>query len=249
MPAQDPNWPEALLRRLGRLFLLIQGFKQLDQLDPAVQADLQTAVGWLSREMTSDPDMERHDQWHVVGQQVEQSGRRQIQQIWLWGEQSNKPAQIIQVTHGRRHVDHSLVVGAVLEARLRYFASAAPLRAQILERYRMTQPRRPVAGFASNQAAMTAYSQTLALNPWLRRFPVASDALIPTFDGQRWLLQDEEGHILPLPTRFKHGWHLRALSGGGLIFLFGEWDGRQLTPFSVWSDGRYLPLHILRGVQ
>ncbi len=248
IPKQDGDWPEALLSRIGRLHLLTEGFNHFDDLPLETQADLRTAVGWLPNHLPPSQTGLR-DQWHILGQQMEQSGKRHIQRIWLWGQHSDKPAQIVQVIHGLRNMDNSLVNGTVLEARLRYYPSAAPLRAQIIERFQTTQPQKPVTGYATILAAATAYSEALAVNPWLKRFPMALTAVIPEYNGATWFLRDEDGHILALPADTKQGWHLRALSGGRPMTLFGIWDGRSLTPLTVWSENRWLPLHMLRGVK
>ncbi|MCP4422951.1 MAG: SWIM zinc finger family protein, partial [Chloroflexi bacterium] len=179
----------------------------------------------------------------------EAAGKRHIQRIWLWGQHSDQPAQIVHVVRGLRNVATGLVNGTVLEAKLRYFASATPLRAQISERFQTSQPRKPVIGYTTILAAATAYSEALAVNPWLRRFPMALTAVIPQHDGENWFVRDEDGRLLPLLADTQQGWHLRALSGGRPLPLFGVWDGSALTPLTVWSENRWLPLHMLRGIK
>lgn len=40
------GWQARLLERLGRLHLLLEGFKHLDMLPPETQVDLRTQIGW-----------------------------------------------------------------------------------------------------------------------------------------------------------------------------------------------------------
>lgn len=255
IPSDDVQWAEIVLRRIGRLYLLIQGFQHFDTLPADMQADLQTAVGWLPRGAASESESSLYDRWHILGQEMKQSGGRQVQHIWLWGEQNNRAAQISHTTHGQRYKDFSLLTGTVIEARLQFYASAAPVHAQIIERYNYYRPDKPVAGYASIEAATAAFNQALAANPWLKQFPMMLMA-VPVYDGTRWLVRDEAGTNLLLPTHYKHGWHLLAMWGARPLReaecrplpIFGLFDGRFLTPLSAWNDGRYLPLHILRGV-
>ena len=160
LPTDNPDWPKKILSGIGRLYLLIQGFKNFGTLTPATQADLQRAVGWLPKGLNGGTNNSLHDFWHILGRQVTQSGKRQIQHTWLWGQKSNKPAQIVHVAHGQRNMDYSLVTGTIEEAKLSYYQSAVPLQAQIIRRFGLSQPGKPVIGYASILAA--------------RRLPIAS---------------------------------------------------------------------------
>src|SRR5262249_53493667 len=46
IPASGDGWQERLLEQLGLLYLLIEGFRRLDALPPATQADIRAAIGW-----------------------------------------------------------------------------------------------------------------------------------------------------------------------------------------------------------
>lgn len=243
----DADWAETILRRCGRLYLLIQGFQQFETLSPEIQADLQTAVGWQTRGAALVDGPGIRDHWHILGQETVQTGRRHVQSIWLWGEHSNRAAQISHIAHGQRYKNFSLVTGTVLDARLKFHVGTTPIRAQIIEHFDVVQPEKPPAGYVSLCATAVAFNQALAANPWLNRFPVLITA-VPHPHDSHWQLHDESGVNLLLPTHYKQCWHLLALSGGRPLPIFGLFDGQVFTPLSVWSDGRYLPLHILRGV-
>jgi hypothetical protein len=247
LPTDDPQWAETILRRIGRLNLLIQGFRQFETLPLTTQIDLQMAVGWLPRGEALNPRPGMADQWHILGQENEQTGQRHTQRTWLWGEQSNRAAQISTVVHGQRYKDFSLVAGIVLDAELRFNTGAVPIQAQITARNGSHQPNKPAAGYSSLADALAAFNQGVAANPWLTQFPMLVTA-VPIHDGGQWSVRDESGTNLLLPTHYKGGWHLLALSGGRPLPIFGVFNGDVLNPLSVWHDGRYLPLHILRGV-
>jgi hypothetical protein len=169
----------------------------------------------------------------------------------LWGERSNRAAQIGYIAHGQRYKNFSFVTGTVLDAKLKFHVGTTPIRAQIIEQFDHYRPKKPSAGFTSIQAAVAVFNQSLVANPWLNRFPMLVTA-VPHPHDSHWLLHDESGSNLLLPTHYKqnwqHNWHLLALSGGRPLPIFGLFDGQVFTPLSVWSDGRTLPMHILRGV-
>lgn len=242
------DWPEHLLKKLGRLHLLIQGFARLDRLPEPMQADLRAAVGWLPRPTETPTGRPQHDHWHVLARRTEQEGKQRLQRTWLWGNQHNQPALIIDLAYGRQPLDTSLVVGTVIEAELHFHAGTVPLQAHLTTRHRLTQAQDFIAGTASIKAALDRYTTALTTNPWSAYFPLALTAVTPLHLDQAWFIRDQAGYALPLPPKFEYGWHLLALSQGHPLSLFGEWDGRHFQPLTVWQHGRLLELHLLGGV-
>lgn len=248
IPGQSPDWPERLLSEIGRLYLLIQGFERLNTLPETVQADLRVAVGWLPGPNDTSFISVQRDHWHILGKQLSQQGRQKIQQTWLWGEQSRRPALVVELGHGPQPLDLSLVVGTVLDAELGFYASATPLRAEIGLRQGFTQAKFCPQGVASIRLAAAAYADALAANPWLTAWPVLFKAVRFGRVDQCWHLYDDQGASWPLPEKYEYGWHLQALSEGATLPLFGEWNGVRFLPLSVWTGGRWLELRLLRGV-
>jgi hypothetical protein len=63
-----------------------------------------------------------------------------------------------------------------------------------------------------------------------------------------WRLRDQDGNLLALPPRYGQGWQLLALSAGGPLPLFGEWNGFSFSPLSVHWQGQWRDLHRWRGM-
>ena len=58
IPHSSTGWQEKLLEKLGHLYLLLEGFKRLDTLPSATQADVKTLIGWTLTQdelLASDP--------------------------------------------------------------------------------------------------------------------------------------------------------------------------------------------------
>jgi len=94
------------------------------------------------------------------------------------------------------------------------------------------------------RSALTTYAGMLGRNPWLERFPVALQAVVPgRARDDSWWVVEEGGARLRVDGAF--GWHLLALSGGRPLDVFGEWDGFALLPLSVLVDGALAQLKVL----
>lgn len=263
------GWQERLLRGLAKLQLLIEAHKRLEQLPEATQADIRALVGWNPNQEELLQQDGAPDLWLVVGQRVEGEERLRVQRTWLVGLQSNRSALLLQFAFGSEPFAAQFLPGSVVDAELVYLPSATPLRVLVKRRGEIVEaagaaalPARTVAAaavdeaegstnqtsvaYATTTAALAAYGAALARNPWLELFPMWLAEVLPVIpassQGERWQVRDADGRMLPLSGRFEFGWQLLATSGGHPLTLFGEWDGDNLLPLGVWSDGRFCRL-------
>ena len=242
-----PDWPEVMLRRLGRFYLLTQGFARYDALPPESQADLRGAAGWF--EDPAHPGEELlQDKWLVLGSMHTLQGARNLRRTWLYGLNHRRFAFVSQ--QSQKEIFKPLhLSGTALEASLRFAPGGWPQRATIVELERISANNSAVTGYSSLQEARAAFGKALSVNPWLRRFPLILSRVLPEPDGDRWILRDRKGYIMPLPKAFMYSWHLQAMGDTTENALFGEWDGSQFLPLSVYHKDAWLTLRVLRGLK
>jgi SWIM zinc finger len=232
---------ERMLQRLAQLHLLIEGYKRIETLPAATQADIRTLIGFTQNqdELLKQPGFQ--DRWFVLGQRVTEEDRLRVQATWLRGEASQRDALLLHFAPAKQPLDASWLIGSVVEAELVFFPSAYPLRALVKTRG-ATRLASPPLGTNILQAN-EAYAAALALNPWLERFPFRLQNVIPLDrSGERGMVLDEAGRHLPIAPYFEKHWELIALSGGHPMQLFGEYDGEQLLPLSGWVNGKVVRL-------
>jgi hypothetical protein len=239
VPASGEGWQARLLERLALLHLLLEGYRRLETLPPATQADIRAAFGWAQSQDELLAAAGARDRWLVLGQRVEDEDNLRVQRTWLWGTGSQRPALVLAFAAAGQPLDRSLVPGTALDADLAFFPGSYPLRALVKQRHAPPAPLDRMPGHADLGAATGAYAGALARVPWLGRFPMAIESVIPIRSGEGWAVRDAAGAALPLPASFSHGWRLLAISGGQPLALFGEWDGAVLLPLSVWAEGEF----------
>ena len=76
-------------------------------------------------------------------------------------------------------------------------------------------------------------------NPWLERFPLTLQQVIPLHQEGKWFIRDRDANLLPISSRFERGWTLLALSGGHPVTIFGEWNGNDFYPLSIWAGEKF----------
>lgn len=80
-------------------------------------------------------------------------------------------------------------------------------------------------------------AQRWSRNPWLRLQPLLMPQAALAGSQDAWSIDTGSGR-LPLRIDGESAWSLAAQTGSHAVPLFGEWDGRQLTPLTAWTrDG------------
>lgn len=238
------GWCDRTLAGMGQIYLLLEGYARLEALPAAVQDDLRTQIGWPISQEAVLARPAHADLWLIVGQRIHLEDRLRVRRTWLYGLGSTAAALLLDFAHGEQSFEQLLLPGACLEAELVFYPSAYPLRALIKTRQESVSLSKSPPGFAGIGDAIAAYSQALAACPWLDQFPLLLQAVTPLRQGERWLVQDAQGTVLPLSDRTDplQNWQLLALSGGHPLTLFGEWDGQSLLPLSVWAEEAFYGL-------
>ena len=234
------GWQERLLSQLGRVYFLIESFKRLETLPMPLQADIRTQIGFSQNQQELLTQEGIEDSWLILGQSLAKEDRLQIQRNWLWGKQTQQKALIINFAHGSQLLDNSLVPGSCINGELVFFESAYPLRAIIKTRQDNVTEVDTMPGYSNLSNMIQEYSQALAKNPWIEKFPAAACKVIPIKQNDNWFLRDEDKRLLPLKSRLNKNWQLLALSGGYPMDIFGEWDGELFLPLSVWVENRFV---------
>jgi|LSQX01.2.fsa_nt_gb hypothetical protein len=242
LPASGTGWQERLLERLSLIYLLIEGYRRIDTLPAETQADLRSLIGWTQSQETLLAEPGLSDHWAILGQRIEQEEHLRVQRTWLQGTESGRPAMILHFAHGTAPLDTSLVPGTCFNGEVVFFPGAYPLRALIKSREGAAEPLQAMGPGQTIASAAEARAAALARNPWISRFPVLLETVVPTYREGTWVLRDTEGSLLPLHPRFDRGWQLLALSGGYPLALFGEWEEDHFLPLSAWADSVFLGL-------
>ena len=212
--------PEALALHLGRLHLLLEGTRRPGQLE----GEIRSRLGWnqSQEEVLAQPGVA--DVWMVVGQRQSEQDHLVVQRTWLQGRESRRHALILDFAPVGRPLPRLLSPGLMVRASACFYHGGQ--RALLREPEVEGRGGLPAAGSLQDD-----FARALSENPWLEEFPAVLGGACPGLQG---LILN--GRLIPYRQPFGRLWELMALSGGGPVTVFGEWDGRQLRPLTVWSE-------------
>ncbi|MCB0063795.1 MAG: SWIM zinc finger family protein [Caldilineaceae bacterium] len=239
------GWAERFTAVIGRLFLLLEAYRRIDQVPVALQHEIRSLIGWhQSREdVLAGPAIQ--GRWRVLSQTLAQEEELLSQRIWLQQATQERYALILNFAHptNRQALDVHWRVGTEVDATLYFYDGALPLRA-LATNIAVAAPMATVPTGCAIADALHNYQQALAINPWVTRYPLtviqATVGLAPA--AARAYLYDEECHILPLSRRSRTHWQLLSITGGRPASIFGEWQEDGFVPLALWHAGRYWAL-------
>jgi len=234
------NWQDRMVQAVGRLWLLLQAWRKLEDLEEGVQADVRAAVGFTvpTELVLASPAV--RDSWLVAGQRDTQTERMTTRRTWLLGLLSGRRALVLEFAMPGGGFLPAFEVGGVMDAELCFYPSAAPLRALLKAHYVSMQRPGMMLGAGSIAACCESFGARAAANPWTERQPAALKDVVPVRRGVEWFLRDETG-ALPAVEDVQ----LLALSGGRPLEVFAEWDGVRLHPLLAVRNGRFIKLREL----
>jgi len=248
IPNASPDWPARLLDELGKLALLTHAFGRIDELNPALQDDIRTSVGWtIERAEACERGDTVTDEWLVIGQRVVTEERLRAQRTWLLGAGGGRAALILQFAHGDAPFTETFAPGTQFAADIAFFPSTHPQRAIVRERRGNPRPLRLTDSSPVGQSIDTmlaSWATALGTQPWIERIPVILRAVSPVISEQgSWVVREDSGKALRLEA--SPHWTLLAHSGGRPIDLIAEWDGEALAPLGVFvaSEWHALPVN------
>ena len=94
-----------------------------------------------------------------------------------------------------------------------------------------------IPGHATIDDFLTAVSEIVARQPWLRTFGAVLHDVTLVPGEEAWLVCDRERNAIPL-ARCDH-WRLLAITAGLPFDLTGEWDGYGLRPLGLCTNGSF----------
>ncbi len=233
---------------MGRLQLRSSAYRRIEKLPAPFAAEVRTQVGWTqSKESLLERAAGVRDRWHVLGHRQTQDDRLRLRTTWLSGIESGRSAVVLDYAVGNEPLPATRASAMSLMRRLVYFDGAPPLRTLVKERFAGAPPRPALPAPTDVAGMQSRFAALLVENPLLERWPVVLGPVAIAIDGVKVHFVDAMGRRIPAAGSFRHGWHVSALAGGGMLSAFGLWDGHAFDPVSVEHEGRLFSLAHVGG--
>lgn len=243
---QQEDWHESLLSELGDIYLIVKGFRNIDDLPAPLQDDLLSLSGmnFKKADVVEGPSIS--DYWLVAGQsETKEEGNLTARRTWLIGEESKRNILVLDFAWGGGFYEIAFKLGTVVQGEVAFYPSAYPQRVLFKNSTPVDRPFDLHNGYATLSAFAKDYAQAVGQFPWLNQFPAFLKNVVPLPNSLRddtFVFVDNERKQLPISVDEKRGWELVAMSGGHPSSVFGVWDGQLFHPLSAVVNGKFRTL-------
>ncbi|RKR83058.1 SWIM zinc finger protein [Mucilaginibacter gracilis] len=236
----NEGWQSSFMDKLLQLYLVAESYQHLPGINPALQQDVRSAIGFTINQDELKKQNGVTDTWLVIGKESRDEQQITVEQNWLYGLKSNQYALVLQFIVRGQVAQLSWSAGMYLDAELSYFPSAVPYRA-IVKNYTINQfvttPQiQSFEGWQQVAAHQTVLNSKL---PFLNQTPIMVASLKPVQYQKQWWLQDGQGYLCRIAPQYKNIWQLVALSGGEALTMTVLGKENEYRPMGVWHQNNY----------
>lgn len=233
------GWQTRCLDQLLKLYLIIQGYKNIDTLKPELQQDIRTLIGFPQNQEELKAQSGIRDDWFVLARQTTEEDKLLVERNWLYGVNTQKYALILQFYVRSQPPETNLSPGLLVDATLVFYNSALPLRALVKEQRSTKKANQLPAGYDNWTAVLTRESQDNATYPFVDAWPCIIGWLKPVPFNNEWWLQDEQQQLMRISGNYGAIWNLLSLSGGAPMHMSLIGKEKEYIPVGVWSGNEY----------
>ncbi len=233
------GWQTRCLDQLLKMYLIIQGYKNIDTLNPELQQDIRALIGFPQNqdELKAQPGV--RDDWFVLAKQTTEEEKLMVERNWLYGLNSRRYALILQFYVRSQPPAMSFTPGLVADASLVFYDSALPQRALVKEQHNTKKANQLPEGYNNWTAVLDRETADNAAYPFADARPCIVSRLRPVPIQNEWWLQDEQEQLMRISGKEGAIWNLLAVSGGAPMHMSLIGKENEYEPLGVWFDNEY----------
>lgn len=237
----NEGWEKTFLKKLSKIYLLTEGYKNLNSLPPLLAQDIRTLVGWtVAKEEVLAGDTVSDD-WSVLSVATEDDDKITTERIWLYGHNSKRFALLLNFYAGGQSPQHTISSGTIIRAELAFYPSTVPLRAIIKEQTAVA-PFISLTGSESFMLVAEEITKSLSALPFVEKIPVLLSSIKISTDNKKWVLTDAANLSYSLNNDEGECWKALSISKGVPFSAFAIYENEKFTILSMWNTSDFYPL-------
>ncbi|MVT07145.1 SWIM zinc finger family protein [Chitinophaga sp. ysch24] len=233
------GWQHIFMDQLLRIYLVIEGYRNQQELPSLMQQELRTMIGFTQNQEALRQQKGINDTWLILSKQATEEDNLTTEKYWLYGLQSHRTALVLQFhARGMSKPQQLLTPGTSIVAELVFFPSEVPLRAIIKEPV-ITGKLHATSGFTGWQEVVETESVLSGKMPVRSERPYIVQQLTPVQHNMQWWLKDQYQQMMPVKQGFRNIWKLLSLSGGQALDISLLGKEKEYEPLGVWHSNVY----------
>jgi hypothetical protein len=239
---QNNHWQSEALRIAAEIFLLIEAFKNSQNLSAEWQQSIKNLIGWNQspKELLLNTEAEKiKDVWIVLGQEQEENDGIIVQRNWLWGTNTNRSALILNFGTPFSPLENTVLPGTMIEAVLSFFPSVLPHRAVLNMQKRFVETLDDTPNFLANWTmAFQERTAQLSKYPFVQDIPMIISELRLVLNKKQSVLCDNTLHFYTISPSW---------SEDKMLTLYAYVGNEPTNLAGIFRQDGFLPLGIFEG--
>ncbi|MDY3069849.1 MAG: hypothetical protein SOR57_09420 [Parabacteroides sp.] len=240
------SWKSDLIESMGRLYLLIQSYRNMDSLPEEWKDEIRTQIGYpqsKDKVLAGEPVP---DSWLVLHKQSRKINDINTDIYWFYGKRSGLFARYLSFTVAGTFSTENWIPGSVYEGRLCFYKGIGTCR-RALFRESVLQEEGFVPECCTDlKQAAAAYRQAIITNPFSEDIPLLVNNVTAVRNGKDYTLLDNGGNAVPVKMPEESYIDILAVSGGNpfasLVLVSGDvWELKSIwynKEYHTWRDER-----------
>lgn len=234
----EESWKYKLTDQLGKLYLLMKSYRNLDLQPEEWQQEIRTQIGYPQAKEDVLAGETITDQWLVLHKRTQKINELNNDIYWLYGCRSNRFAIYLSFTAPGTLAEFNLVPGSTYDGKLCYYKGVGSLRALFKECELSEEAVTP--HFCANlQEATARYREALQQNPFAENVPVLVENLRLAVQGKQLCVQDANNELMPVQMQDITRTDILSVTGGKPFAAFFLADANCWELNSMWYQSDY----------
>lgn len=245
----EDGWQKQLTKRLSKIYLFTEAYKNKAHFDAATQEDLDLLIGKnKSKEEVLNEGNTQNDTWWVLAKTSETEDNLITVRTWLYGISSGRFALLLDFAVKNQMPalaqEESLLLGSTLCAELVFYPYLYPLR--VLIKQKISTQAAATADLPKGISGISALKEYIsvlyAYTPFIETIPCLLQDVHIVQHQNKWHLKDIFQKNILLANTETECWKITAFSKGKDFWCFVLYENEQVRIMALAAQGQFLPL-------
>lgn len=246
MDFNSDSWKSDLTESMGRLYLLMQSYRNIDRLSDEWKDEIRTLIGYPQSKDNVLAGEPVADSWLVLHKQSRRINDINTDIYWFYGKRSRLFAKYLSFAVAGTFSTENWIPGSVYEGEACFYNGTGTCR-RVLFRESVLQEEGFVPECCTDlKQAAAVYRQAMITNPFSEDIPLLVNNVTAVRNGKDYTLLDNTDNAVPVKMPEETYIDILAVTGGNpfasLVFVNGDiWELKSIwynNEYHTWRDER-----------
>lgn len=233
------RWKADLTESMGRLYLLIQSYRNIDHLPEEWKSEIRTQIGYPQPKESVLASESVTDRWFVLHKQSRKINEINTDIYWLYGEQSRRFAKYLSFVAPGTISTESWISGRVYDGALCFYNGTGTCRRALFKEAVLSETSFVPDCCPDLKQVSAVYRQAFIENPFADDVPLLVSDVTVIRNGKGYTLLDNAGYSIPVEMEEETYIDALAITGGNPFSAFLVANGDFWKMKSIWYNTVY----------